>query len=132
MKRALLLFGLLLSCLALAFVNGRNSPYYSGSIQGSVTLTTIAETTILTASASKFLDLVSMCCTNGSVTLTRVDIRDATGGTVRQSKWLAANGGGYCLALTQPWEQTALNNNWTVTLSTAVVDVRCDFRATQR
>jgi hypothetical protein len=28
MRRALLLSGLLLSCLALAFVNGRNSPYY--------------------------------------------------------------------------------------------------------
>jgi hypothetical protein len=98
---------------------------------GSVTVTTTTETTLLAAGGSGvFLDLAALSCTNTSATLTRVDIRDATGGTVRISMALAASGGGFVLPLQGvPWPQTTANNNWTMQLSTAVTDVRCNIEA---
>src|SRR5713226_3390828 len=98
---------------------------------GSVTVTTTTETTLLAAGGSGvFLDLTALACTNTSATLTRVDIRDATGGTVRISMALAASGGAFVLPLQGvPWPQTSANNNWTMQLSTAVTDVRCNIEA---
>jgi len=98
---------------------------------GSVTVTTTTETTLLAAGGSGvFLDLTALACTNTSATLTRVDIRDATAGTVRISMALAASGGGFVLPLQGvPWPQTTANNNWTMQLSTAVTDVRCNIEA---
>src|SRR5262249_49600570 len=96
----------------------------------SVTVSTTTETTLCAAGgAGIFLDIESISCTNGSATLTRVDIRDATAGTVRMSYWLAAHGGGFEKNLDAAWVQTTANNNWTIQLSTAVTDVRCHAQA---
>ena len=96
-----------------------------------ITLSTTAETTLLTQVASVFLDLVHLRCTNGSGTLVRVDIRDATAGTIRDSIALAASGGGFTETYHVPVPQTTVNNNWTAQLSAAVTDVRCTARAIQ-
>lgn len=96
-----------------------------------ITLSSTTETTLLTAVASVFLDLTHLKCTNTSATLVRVDIRDATAGTVRDSIALAASGGGFTDNYTIPIPQTTVNNNWTAQLSAAVTDVRCTARAVQ-
>lgn len=99
----------------------------------SITLTTTTETTLCTAGgAGVFLDLKAISCSNTSATLVRVDVRDATAGTVRLSRALAASGGGFVQVFPDmPWPQAAANNNWTVQLSGAVTDVRCDALAMQ-
>lgn len=92
--------------------------------QNTITLTTTTETTLIAAVAAVFNDLCSLILTNTSATGVRVDIRDATAGTVRFSVFLAANGGGAVINPTRPYKQTAVNNNWTAQLSAAVTDVR--------
>lgn len=102
--------------------------------QGSVvTLTTTTETTLVAAGgANVFLDLTYIHCSNTSTTATRVDIRDATAGTVRDFIMCPAAAGpceGAVYAV--PFKQTTANNNWTVQLSGAVTDVRCVAQAVQ-
>lgn len=93
---------------------------------GVVTVSTTTETTLIAAGAAGvFRDLTYLKCTNGSATLTRVDLRDATAGTVIDSWWLAANGGGFNLPFSVAYPQATAANNWTIQLSTAVTDVRC-------
>ena len=95
-----------------------------------VTVSTTTETTLLTAATSTvFHDLTHLSCTNTSATIVRVDVRDATAGTVRQSWSLAASGGGFTTPFRPPWPQTTAANNWTITLSGAVTDVRCQVQA---
>jgi hypothetical protein len=96
------------------------------SVCSAVTLTSTTETTLCAAGgAGIFLDLEHLSCTNTSATLVRVDVRDATAGTVRKSMALAASGGGFEMSLATTWPQTSANANWTVQLSAAVTDVRC-------
>lgn len=99
--------------------------------QGNVTLTTTSETTLIASQTGVFLDLLNLHCTNGSATLVRVDLRDATAGTVRDGWWLGANGGGFTVTYDPnvPFRQTASGNNWTLQLSGAVTDVRCTATA---
>jgi hypothetical protein len=92
--------------------------------QNNITLTSTTETTLIAAVAAVFNDLVSIILSNTSATGVRVDIRDATAGTVRFSIFLAANGGGAVITPTRSFKQTAVNNNWTAQLSAAVTDVR--------
>lgn len=100
---------------------------------GVVTVSTTTETTLLAAGGvGVFRDLTYLKCTNGSATLVRVDIRDATAGTVIDSWQLAASGGGFNLAFTTPYAQSAANNNWTIQLSGAVTDVRCSAQAVEK
>lgn len=100
---------------------------------GVITLTTTTETTLIAAGgAGVFRDLTYLKCTNSSATLTRVDLRDATAGTVIDSWALAANGGGFNLAFSVPYAQATANNNWTVQLSGAVTDVRCSAQAVEK
>ncbi len=68
---------------------------------------------------------------NTSSTGVRVDIRDATTGTVRHSQFLAASGGGAVIPFAVPFKQTAVNNNWTAQLSSAVTDVRITAQAVE-
>jgi hypothetical protein len=101
--------------------------------QNTITLSTTTETTLLTAGAAGvFHDLTFLSCTNTSATLARVDIRDATAGTVRQSWAVAASGGGFTTSLLTPFTQTTAANNWTAQLSTAVTDVRCNVSAVKK
>jgi hypothetical protein len=87
-----------------------------------LTLTSITETTLITAVASTFLDLISLVVINTSATPTQVDFRDSTGGTVRLSLYVPA-GDTRGLALPTPMPQNTVNNNWTAKLGTAVTSV---------
>lgn len=103
------------------------------SKSGVITLSSTTETTLLTAVAATFLDVFYLHCINTSTTATRVDIRDATGGTIRDNLACPAAVGD-CSGLVSdliPLPQTAVNNNWTVQLSGAVTDVRCVAYAEQ-
>jgi len=91
--------------------------------QNRITLTSTTETTLLAAVASVFLDLVLLVLSNESATEVRVDIRDSTGGTIRLSVDLAADGGGAVIPLPVPLPQATVNNNWTAQLSAAVSTV---------
>jgi hypothetical protein len=98
--------------------------------QGTVTLTTTTETTVLAAVASVFLDVVEVVVINTSATGVRVDFRDATTGTIRFFI--------YCpptdtrgLVSQVPWPQATVNTNWTAQLSGAVTDVRIAMKAVQ-
>lgn len=100
---------------------------------GVVTVSTTTETTLLAAGgAGVFRDLTYLKCTNNSATLVRVDLRDATAGTVIDSWALAASGGGFNLAFSVPYAQASANNNWTIQLSGAVTDVRCSCQAVEK
>lgn len=84
-----------------------------------------AETTIVTAAASVFNDLVMLIISNTSTgTNTRIDFRDTTAGTVLFS--LQSNGGqppvGFALPV--PIPQTSVNTNWTAQCATSTTDVR--------
>lgn len=97
---------------------------------GVVTLTNTTETTLIASGgANVFRDITYLKCTNNSATLVRVDIRDATAGTVIDSWALAASGGGFNLTFPVPYAQATANNNWTVQLSASVTDVRCSAQA---
>jgi hypothetical protein len=84
-----------------------------------------SETTIGTAVASVFLDLIMIIASNTSTaTNTRIDFRDTTAGSVLFS--LQSNGGqppiGFSLAT--PIPQTTVNTNWTATTITSTTDCR--------
>lgn len=93
---------------------------------GVVTLSaSTAETTFLAAGATGvFHDLTSMWCVNTSATVVRIDVRDATGGTVRfplEVPPTDMRG----IAISVPINQTTAANNWTIQSSASVTDVRC-------
>ncbi len=99
---------------------------------GVITLTNTTETTLIAAGgAGVFRDLTYLKCTNNSATLVRVDLRDATAGTVIDSWALAASGGGFNLTFPVPYNQATANNNWAVQLSASVTDVRCSAQAVE-
>jgi hypothetical protein len=82
------------------------------------TLSTTTETTIVTAGAAGlFQDLTGLTAFNGSTQTVRVDIRDATAGSVVFSACLAANGGGFVFPIASLLVQTTAANNWTAQLS---------------
>jgi hypothetical protein len=82
-----------------------------------------SETTIATAVASTFLDIVSLMVANTSATATRIDFRDSTGGSVRFSMYIPA-GTTMGTNPTRPIKQTTVNNNWTAQCGTSVADIR--------
>lgn len=93
--------------------------------KGSATLTSTTETTLISAAGvGTFIDIITLIFTNSSSTPTRVEVRDATGGSVILTVSLAGNGGAV-INLPTPLPQTTANNNWTVKLSTAVTSVYC-------
>lgn len=79
-----------------------------------------AETTIVTADATYFLDLYGMVFANTGSSTTRVAIRDATAGTIRFYVMVPA---GLTVGFTFPAcdgrKQTAANNNWTAQCQTS-------------
>jgi hypothetical protein len=82
-----------------------------------------AETTIVTAAASIFADLVLLTVSNTSATDTRVDFRDDTAGSVIFSLFVKA-GAVVGFAPPVPVPQTAVNKNWTATCITSLTDLR--------
>lgn len=87
-----------------------------------------AETTILTAAASTFHDVVSIMIANTSATATRVDIRDTTAGSVRFSIYVPA-GVTVGTNVTRPIKQATVNTNWTAQSSASVTDLRIFVQA---
>lgn len=93
------------------------------------TISTTTETTILAAGgAGVFHDVTQIVLSNTSQSSVRVDIRDATSGTIRLSVGLAPKGGAV-IPFNVPLVQASANNNWRATLSTAVTDVRIFIQA---
>lgn len=83
-----------------------------------------AETTIVTAVASNFLDLYGLIVTNTSATAVNVAIKDATAGTTRMNIAVPANETrGFMLPACDGHKQAAVNNNWTATVSASVTSV---------
>lgn len=115
--------------LHVAMVDGTGSQvsaFSSRANVGSQTTTisnSTAEVTIISAIAATYLDLATIFISNTSVSATRVDIRDASGGTVIFQLFIPADDirG---VSLTTPWPQTTLNNNWTAQSSNSVSDLR--------
>ena len=93
-------------------------------LQNTITLTDTTETTLLAAAAGVYHDLTLLTVSNTSSTKVRVDFRDATGGTVRFSLEVAADGGGNNPPILYPIKQTTVNANWTAQMSGSVTDVR--------
>lgn len=90
-----------------------------------ITLTNTTETTIIAAGgAGVFHDLTMLVISNTSATAVRVDIRDATAGTIQFAVAIAANGGAVIPFDTCPLNQTTAANNWTAQLSGSVTDIR--------
>ncbi|MGQ0836337.1 MAG: hypothetical protein ACT4O5_15735 [Gammaproteobacteria bacterium] len=89
--------------------------------QNRLALTATTETTLIAAGGVGVLrDLTHLVMSNESATECRVDIRDATAGSVVLSVDLAADGGGAVVPFPKPMKQTTANNNWTAQLSAAV------------
>lgn len=87
-----------------------------------------AETTIVTAAASIFNDLLSITLVNSGATATKVDIRDATAGTIQWTGYVPATD---MRGITFPviLKQTTINNNWTAqcSASTTALEVTVQF-----
>jgi hypothetical protein len=93
-------------------------------VHNRISLTSTTETTLISAGgAGVFRDLLFVILSNESASEVRVDIRDATGGTVRLSVDLAADGGGAVVKLPVPLTQATANNAWSAQLSAAVSTV---------
>lgn len=84
-----------------------------------------SETTIVTAAASTYKDLVALIISNTSTsTNTRIDFRDTTAGTVLFSLQAPANQTvGFSLA-GHSIPQTTVNTNWTAQCGTSTTDIR--------
>ena len=88
-----------------------------------LTLTaTTTETSLITAVASTFLDLVSVVVINTSATATQVDFRDSTAGTIRLTLYVPA-GDMRGISYTVPLPQAAVNTAWTAKCGTSVSSV---------
>lgn len=94
-----------------------------------VTISDANENTILAAGAAGvFHDLTTLIIANTSATGVRVDIRDATAGTIRMSLYCPATQT-VGFTLTRPKNQTTAANNWTAQASSAVTDLRVYVQA---
>jgi hypothetical protein len=92
-------------------------------IQDRLVLTGTSETTLISAVASQFNDVLFLSMSNSGSADTLVDIRDSTGGTIRLSIFLPQAGGGAIIPFPVPLGQLTSNNNWTAQLSVASTSV---------
>lgn len=96
----------------------------SAAAHGPVTITkttTAIEDVIAAPAAGQALYITGLSCSNTSATAVRIDISD--GSTIRDSMFLAADGGGYVKQFDPPWELTAATA-LRATASAAVTDIR--------
>jgi len=87
-----------------------------------------SETTIVTAIASTFADILSFTFANSGSTATKVDIRDTTGGSIIATFFVPATdmrGAVYHV----PLAQTTVNTNWTAqcSASTTALEVTVQY-----
>lgn len=82
---------------------------------------TTAETTILTAGAAGiFNNPFIMIFANSGAAATKVDIRDSTGGAIRETFYVpAGDTRGFTVPIDSALEQTTAANNWTAQCSVA-------------
>jgi hypothetical protein len=105
-------------------------PVYGARARGNKSRNTItlsgtaAETTLLAAVASTYLDLVAVIAINTSATAVRVDFRDDTGGSVVFALQIPAGETRDFVVVDEPIEQVASNKNWTAQCAATVADVR--------
>lgn len=91
-------------------------------IQTTAIASSSSETTVISAIASTFCDITSLSLTNATATAVSATLKDSTAGTTRAIYDLAASGG-IVLTFDPPMPQATVNNNWTITLSSAAVTV---------
>jgi len=96
-----------------------------GKTKQTTTITSsTAETTIVSAEASRYHDIYGLKIANKSATGTLVTIRDDTGGTAVDFIYVpAAETRGYMLSSSDAFPQTAVNKNWTAQCGTSVDSV---------
>ena len=127
------MMGFILDALRRLVVTMNGTP--ENVVQNRAAVTDTTETTVLTAVASTCLDIVSFDCYNHSTTDSAVEIRDATGGTVRRDPFLIQKGG-VVMNFTTPFKQTTANNNWTMKFTTTPAGGgakgTCTFQAVKR
>lgn len=94
-------------------------------IQQTTTITTsTAETTVLTAVASTFLDVYGVVIANSSATGANVTFKDATAGTTRFTIYVpAGDTRGFMLTESGAYNQAVVNNNWTATSSASITSL---------
>jgi len=93
-------------------------------MQSTTITSSTAETTIVTAVASTFLDLYGLVITNTSATVTKVTIKDSTAGTTRAVFEIpATDTRGFMLPVDSALPQAAVNTAWTATCGTSVASV---------
>ena len=94
-----------------------------GQQQTTITSST-AETTVVTAVASTFLDVYGVVVTNTSTTVTKVTFKDSTAGTTRfVIEVPPTDTRGLMLPVDSAIPQATVNNNWTATCGTSVASV---------
>lgn len=80
-----------------------------------------AETTVVTAVASTFLDVYGVIVSNTSATLVNIAFKDSTAGTTQFNLSVPANDTrGFTLPESAAIKQGTVNNNWTATSSASV------------
>lgn len=93
--------------------------------QATTITSSTAETTIVTAVASTFLDLYGLIIANTSATGVEVSIRDATAGSVIETFYVPANDTrGFMLPVDSAVPQAAVNNNWTAQCGASVASIK--------
>lgn len=99
---------------------------YPENITATLTLDTDAQIIAAPSDTRLSIYVCSALASNGSATLTRLDLKEGSGGTIKFSQHLAANGGGYAKTWKSYWKLpagVALFGD----LGTAVTDVRVNI-----
>jgi len=92
--------------------------------QRTIITSSTAETTVLTAVASTFLDVYGVVVINSSATATNMTFKDSTSGTAQFDIYVpAGDTRGFMLPESAAVKQTTVNNNWTATSSASVASV---------
>lgn len=79
-----------------------------------VALSTGTETTLFTATAGTFADLIMVTATNASTAATQLDIRAVTAGNIIHTMYLPATTGPVGFTPQVPWPQDATGRAWTI------------------
>lgn len=83
-----------------------------------------AETTVVTAVASTFLDVYGCIVVNSSATAANVSFKDSTAGTTQFNIYVpAGETRGFMLPSSDAFKQGTVNNNWTATSSASVASL---------
>lgn len=100
------------------------APRANKGVQQTSISSSTAETTIVTAVASTYLDLYVLLITNTSATASKVTIKDSTGGTTRFVIQVpATETRGFVVPVDSACVQSSTGQNWTATCGTSVATI---------